>query len=656
MVRLLLIGSCSLVLSACGQSGVDDQVASGTSSVAEVAKAKEKATAVYFEPELVPTVYRFAKISNGAYFYTGSEEEVQVILNSYPDFRYEGPAFERDTSGQGQPVYRFANTINGGYFFTGSDVEKEIVRRDYPHMRFEGSSFSVAPVAAADAKPVYRLANLQNGAYLFTTSAAERDYAVSLGSWRSEGSTFKAPKGSSLSDRRWLVGKQIGPLASGLSGADGENFYKSVVLDDGSVLAVFVTQFSDGQVLYTSKGQKNSAGDLIWGAPVYIDVQSNGVPLNFYDPGYFNPKLLDVKASPNGHILVTWSTSITCNNLTIRPFSDCFNVAYASYSPATGLWTYAKELTIEGVEKPALTNTTINNNGDIAFNWVAWRRNSNGSTYSLNAVSWRAGGQSALQTKVFDDFYVGKSILTLDNAGGLLFVRETARDNTTDILAYRGNRVNGFQNAVAIDQRFNAASLINVVTTPAGKTAVVYKQINGTNNNSLWIAESSVAIPAWSLLDFGFEGPTDLQGFAAENEIIRFASQNWCWQFYTDGNLWRFVDMPSEACNNTPKAYNRFGDYLAVEAVAGSPRWMSYDARRNKVIAALITSNSQAATGYVNGLIQTTSNWVNGSPSLGANGNGVYLRYGNYDTLPTNLAPAGDGRPSVRNLWGFTFK
>jgi Uri superfamily endonuclease len=70
-------------------------------------------------------VYRFAKISTGAYFYTGSEVEVQTILNNYPDFRYEGPALERDTSGAGQEVFRFANIANGGYFYTGSAIEKD---------------------------------------------------------------------------------------------------------------------------------------------------------------------------------------------------------------------------------------------------------------------------------------------------------------------------------------------------------------------------------------------------------------------------------------------------------------------------------------------------------------------------------------------------
>jgi hypothetical protein len=125
---------------------------------------------------------------------TGSLQEAQIVLDSYPDFRYEGPVFGHDTSPQGIEVFRFANTVSGGYFFTGSVVERDLTIRDYPNMRYEGSSFRSTPASASGAQPVYRLANLRNGAYLYTISAEERDYAISLGHWRDEGLTFYVPK------------------------------------------------------------------------------------------------------------------------------------------------------------------------------------------------------------------------------------------------------------------------------------------------------------------------------------------------------------------------------------------------------------------------------------------------------------------------------
>lgn len=139
-------------------------------------------------------VFRFAKISNGAYFYTGNAGERDIILTSFPDFRYEGVAFQQALSEGGQPVYRFANLLNGGYFYTGSADERDLVIRDYPHMRYEGSTFAVAQPESAGSAPVYRLANLVNGAYLYTTSAGERDAAAALGIWRTEGISFWAPQ------------------------------------------------------------------------------------------------------------------------------------------------------------------------------------------------------------------------------------------------------------------------------------------------------------------------------------------------------------------------------------------------------------------------------------------------------------------------------
>ena len=175
--------SWALLLTACGEVKSPPSTSTGGSDLS---------LKKYFAASPTPAVYRFAKLSNGAYFYTGSDTEAQTIFQQYPDFRYEGVAFARDVGGNGQPIYRFANLQNGGYFYTGSAEERDVVIRDYPHMRFEGTTFAVAPAQQNSAPPVYRLANLSNGAYLFTQSAEERDYAVSLGMWRSEGSTFRA--------------------------------------------------------------------------------------------------------------------------------------------------------------------------------------------------------------------------------------------------------------------------------------------------------------------------------------------------------------------------------------------------------------------------------------------------------------------------------
>lgn len=169
-----------LSLSACG--GGDAPVAQPQATTAREAPAQVQGA----------PIYRFAKISSGAYFYTGSQWEADYIRDHLPDFRDEGIAFYQSDEATGTPVYRFANTLNGGYFYTASAWERDNTIANYPHMRYEGSTFSVAPEGDPQALPVYRLANLLNGAYLYTTSPEERDAAVALGFWRDEGSTFSA--------------------------------------------------------------------------------------------------------------------------------------------------------------------------------------------------------------------------------------------------------------------------------------------------------------------------------------------------------------------------------------------------------------------------------------------------------------------------------
>ena len=175
------LGIVVMLLSACGGGG------EGPSHATPALSSREAPANVQGAP-----VYRFAKISSGAYFYTGSQWEADNIRDNLPDFRYEGIAFYQSDAASGTPVYRFANRDNGGYFYTASAWERDNTIANYPNMRYEGSTFSVAPAGDPAASPVYRVANLQNGAYLYTTNPGERDAAVALGFWRDEGSTFAA--------------------------------------------------------------------------------------------------------------------------------------------------------------------------------------------------------------------------------------------------------------------------------------------------------------------------------------------------------------------------------------------------------------------------------------------------------------------------------
>jgi hypothetical protein len=183
--------SLSALLAGCG-SGNTDIAAVGASGSATAAPdgVSEKAVG-----SLVP-IYRFARISNGAYFYTSSSAEANTVRTTNTDFRYEGVAFNGYSSG-GQTVFRFANLINGGYFFTASVAERDsvLVHPIYSkQFRLETATFQVALDNDTAALPIYRIANRNNGAYLYTLSLPEVNYAVNtLAIWNDEGLKFKVP-------------------------------------------------------------------------------------------------------------------------------------------------------------------------------------------------------------------------------------------------------------------------------------------------------------------------------------------------------------------------------------------------------------------------------------------------------------------------------
>ena len=183
LIAWLLVAS---LMAACGDS-VPGRGATSGGSVSASAAAEKSVVQTTGE------VYRFAK-TGGAYFFTGSAGERDLILANFPEFRYEGVGFLRLESGEhGVPVYRFANLANGGYFYTASADERDAAQKNRPDLRFEGSSFNVIDPQTPNALPVLRLASLVNGAYLYTANPAEVSAAVSTGLWRAEGVAFYTP-------------------------------------------------------------------------------------------------------------------------------------------------------------------------------------------------------------------------------------------------------------------------------------------------------------------------------------------------------------------------------------------------------------------------------------------------------------------------------
>lgn len=309
------------------------------------------------EVGLLP-VYRFAKISNGAYFYTGSESEKNVIQQSYPDFRYEGVAFHRAEQGaeDAVPVHRYANLNTGGYFYTASEAERSVVDAQYPHMRYEGVSFSVVGAARGGANAVYRLANLRNGAYLYTASAEERTAALALGFWRDEGVGYWAPTrpisksfnsaGAWSASFSWpLVAIHAGLLADGrvmsfggVAGGPGPRKYNIDVWDPalGIGSSSHMTYYNEsGANLFCSNQMLLPGGDMLMAGG---EIVTNGVTHGIPDTTIFDPDTGSFSAGPRMNRPRWYATLTTMPNEEVYVQGGLDGADYAELRTAGGAY------------------------------------------------------------------------------------------------------------------------------------------------------------------------------------------------------------------------------------------------------------------------------------------------------------------------------
>jgi Repeat of unknown function (DUF5648) len=658
--RVLASALLSTLLAACG---------SGTQNSAPIAASPEggktagssgitEKAVVAFVPELVPTVYRFAKFSSGAYFYTGNEFEVQTIINSYPDFRYEGPAFERDVSGRGQPVYRFAKP-DGGYFYTGSEAEKSEVLANYPTWRFEGSTFAVAPAGqTTDIKSVFRLANLTNGAYLLTASTPESNYAVSLGNWRFEGTTFSAPRGSKLIDRSWATPTLLETDDNQVSE------YNTSIDDAGRATTIFVKSNGTRPVLYATRSQTSANGVVTWTTPTAIDVAASGQVLPASEVSYAT-WVIRVTSAPSGNVIATWLTKQPCTaNTYFTPnySADCQFIVSANYNVTSNTWSTAQIVADSPDASQRYLATVMNDAGDVVITNLGWNRTTSYPYYStVNRVLWRPAGQLAFQSKLFTDTFVNYSNATLDNGGNMLFAGAATQAGTTDIIAYRGTTTGGFGSAVTLDQQSSAATWVDVKTSLGGKSIITYKQSNRTISDALFVAEASSPNAAWTLTDLGSAGTGTYELYAADDGVSRLQNISQCVTKTNASGSWASLAMPADGCltGSVYSAFryaNRNGDfYRLVFYPLG--RWASYDAKRNKMVQPFIANNTPGSNaGYILGFPATSSNWSGYIGALSVNGTGVFVSDGAYDYLPTQGSPLGDGRTNYKNLFGFVLK
>jgi hypothetical protein len=141
-------------------------------------------------PPVNRNVYRFFNPQVGTHFYTSNEAERDSVINTLPQYQYEGPAFASapvdpltgspsGTATGVAPVYRFFNTQVGVHFYTISAAERDNVINTLPQYSYEGVGYYAYDAPQTGSLELYRFFNTQVGVHFYTASAAERDNILS---------------------------------------------------------------------------------------------------------------------------------------------------------------------------------------------------------------------------------------------------------------------------------------------------------------------------------------------------------------------------------------------------------------------------------------------------------------------------------------------
>ncbi len=172
-----------------------DSTASAGADAGWLDKVEFRSSAPVESDSTAKPLYRFFNTHSGAHFFTASESERQKVIDSYPQFRYEGIAYRvyltkrPDTSG----VYRFFNTKTSVHFYTLSEEEKDEVLNQYPHFIFEGIAFYGSQRKGAIERPVYRFFNKDSGTHFYTIDESEKEHILGkLPQFNYEGTAYFA--------------------------------------------------------------------------------------------------------------------------------------------------------------------------------------------------------------------------------------------------------------------------------------------------------------------------------------------------------------------------------------------------------------------------------------------------------------------------------
>lgn len=145
-----------------------------------VDKVDFKSSVSTSDPNSPQSLYRFFNTITGAHFFTAVESEKLHVINTIPQFQFEGVAYKVYLSRQPDTssVYRFYNNSTGVHFYTISDTERDNVIRNNPQFVYEGTAFYALTVMNGNARPVYRFFNTHKGVHFYTVDDNEKDHIL----------------------------------------------------------------------------------------------------------------------------------------------------------------------------------------------------------------------------------------------------------------------------------------------------------------------------------------------------------------------------------------------------------------------------------------------------------------------------------------------
>lgn len=138
-------------------------------------------------------IYRFFNQSTGTHFYSGDKGEVEHVLKTAPQYRFEGQAFSKsEPSADTIDVARFFNTATGTHFYTADVEEAAYIQANHPAFLYEGSAYQAYATPVTGTTELYRFYNTETGTHFYTTDRAEMESVrVELaGTMNFEGTAF----------------------------------------------------------------------------------------------------------------------------------------------------------------------------------------------------------------------------------------------------------------------------------------------------------------------------------------------------------------------------------------------------------------------------------------------------------------------------------